>query len=139
MSEHRGRPTEKPAVVREKHTQTFYDVPSKPELGGKSIWYFDMDKSKNGPYKTEHFPAKGEKPTKVKVVKNQSYGGMPVVMVFKSSNRSNAKTKMKIWNNTNIDYIVSADTLPGVPDNAVILELGVGETFIAKWQSEYNL
>ncbi len=30
--------------------------------------------------------------------------------------RSNAKTKMKVWNNENIDYIISAPTLPGVPD-----------------------
>jgi len=74
----------------------------------------------------------------VKVIKNQSYGGMPVVMVFKTSNRSNAKTKMKIWNNTNIDYIMTADKLPGIPDNAEILELGVGESFIDKWQSKVS-
>ena len=46
---------------------------------------------------------------------------------------------MKVWKNTNIDYIVSADKLPGVPDKAVILELGVGKNFEEKWKSEYNL
>ena len=46
---------------------------------------------------------------------------------------------MKIWNNTNIDYIITAEKLPGVPDKAEILELGVGESFIKKWQSEYSL
>jgi hypothetical protein len=46
---------------------------------------------------------------------------------------------MKIWNNTNIDYIISANSLPGVPNTAEVLELGVGETFIEKWQSKYNL
>jgi len=139
MAENRGRPSEQPAVLREKYTQTFYEVPSKPELGSKSVWYYDRSKSTFGPYKVEITYPKNYKFEKVKVIKNQSYGGMPVVMVFKTSNRSNAKTKMKIWNNTNIDYIISADNLPGVPDNAVVLELGVGETFITKWQSEYNL
>jgi hypothetical protein len=139
MAENRGRPTEQPAVVKEKRVETFYEVPSKPELGGKSVWYYDRSKSTVGPYKVEHTPPKGYKHPKVKIVKNQSYGGMPIVMVFKTSNRSNAKTKMKVWNNTNIDYIVSADNLPGVPDSAIILELGVGENFITQWQSKYSL
>ena len=60
-------------------------------------------------------------------------------MVFKTSNRSNAKTKMKVWRNTNIDYINSAAKLPGVPEKAVVLELGIGESFIEKWQSKYSL
>ena len=60
-------------------------------------------------------------------------------MVFKTSNRSNAKTKMKVWRNTNVDYINSCAKLPGVPEKSVILELGVGEGFIEKWQSKYNL
>ena len=64
---------------------------------------------------------------------------MPVVMVFKTSNRSNAKTKMKVWKNTNIDYILTQDKLPGVPDKAVILELGVGESLIEKYKLKYNL
>jgi hypothetical protein len=60
-------------------------------------------------------------------------------MVFKSSERSNAKFKMKVWNNENIDYIISAPTLPGVPDNAIILEVGVGENYIDSFKSKYNL
>ena len=64
---------------------------------------------------------------------------MPVVMVFKTSNRSNAKTKMKVWRNTNIDYINSAAKLPGVPEKAVILHLAIGESFIKKYKQEYSL
>ena len=60
-------------------------------------------------------------------------------MVVKTSNRSNAKVKMKIWKNENIDYILTANKLPGVPDKAEILELGVGASFIEKYQSKYNL
>ena len=59
-------------------------------------------------------------------------------MVFKTSNRSNAKIKMKVWNNENIDYIASANKLPGVPERAVILELAVGRSFIEKYQSLYR-
>jgi hypothetical protein len=135
----RGRPTEQPAVVLEKRVQKCIQYPGKPELGWQSTWYYDINRSTAGPYRVDHTPPKNYKPEKVKVVKNQSYGGMPVVMVFKTSNRSNAKTKMKIWNNTNIDYIISANSLPGVPNTAEVLELGVGETFIEKWQSKYNL
>ena len=60
-------------------------------------------------------------------------------MVFKSSNRSNARTKMKVWNNENVDYILSTPKLPGVPENAVILEVGVGKSFIKQYQEKYNL
>jgi hypothetical protein len=60
-------------------------------------------------------------------------------MVFKTSERSNAKTKMKIWNNESIDYIISTPELPGVPDNAIILECGVGKSFIKTWSEKYSL
>jgi hypothetical protein len=64
---------------------------------------------------------------------------MSVGMVFKTSKNANAKTKIKVWNNTNIDYIITQDKLPGVPDKAVILELGVGEELIKNWKSKYSL
>jgi len=135
----RGRPTEAPAIVKEKYTLEYYDVPSKPELGWKSVWHFDRSKSTHGAWKTEHTPPKGWKAPKIKVEKGKAYAKQPVVMVFKSSNRSNAKVKMKVWKNENIDYIMTANKLVGVPDNAITLELGVGESFIKKWQSKYNL
>ena len=60
-------------------------------------------------------------------------------MVFKTSKNANAKTKIKIWRNTNIDYIITQDKLPGVPEKAVILELGIGENNIKNWKSKYSL
>jgi hypothetical protein len=60
-------------------------------------------------------------------------------MVFKTSNRSNAQTKMKIWNNENVDYILSAPSLPGVPETAIIVELGVGESYIEAFRNKYSL
>ena len=48
----RGRPKEN-IELNKKFTRTYYDVPSKPELGGKSIWHYDLDKFANGPYLVE--------------------------------------------------------------------------------------
>jgi len=46
---------------------------------------------------------------------------------------------MKVWNSTNIDYIISTPKLPGVPDNAEILELGVGKNLVKEYKLKYNL
>ena len=138
-TERRGRPAEQPFVQPKQWTREFYEVPSKPELGYKMTWYYDLSKSATGPYKTEITYPKGHKHDPVKVEKGKAYNKQPVVMVFKTSNRSNAKTKMKIWNNENIDYIISAKSLPGVPDTAEVIELGVGEHLIEQWQSKYSL
>lgn len=138
-TERRGRPAEAPAVILEKFERIFYEVPTKPELGWKMVWHYDKSKNANGPFKTEMTYPKGYKHEKVKAEKGKAYNGQPVVMVFKTSNRSNAQTKMKVWNNENIDYIISAKSLPGVPDIAVILELAVGESFINTFKSKYNL
>ena len=135
----RGRPTESEAVIRTKYVQTCYEYPSKPELGWKSVWHFDVDKSPNGAYKVEHTPPKDFKEEKFKPQKGKAYSGQPVVMVFKTSKNSNAKTKMKVWKNENIDYIITQDKLVGVPDKAVILELGVGDKMIETYKSKYNL
>ena len=45
---------------------------------------------------------------------------------------------MKVFNK-NIDYINMTKKLPGVPNDAIILELGVGESFITMWKKQYNL
>ena len=137
--ENRGRPKEAPAVEKEKYTLEYYDVPTKPELEWKSTWHFENAKTKNGAWRVEHTPPKGWKAPKIKAEKGKAYAKQPVVMVFKTSNRSNAKTKMKVWNNENIDYIISSPKLPGIPPKAEILELGVGKNFIDSWRSKYNL
>ena len=134
----RGRPSEN-IVRKTKYTLEFFDYPSKPELGGRSVWHFDEKKSKNGAYKVEHFYPKDYKFEKPKIEKGKAYGKMPVVMVFKTSNRSNAKTKIKVWNNENIDYILTAKKLPGVPEKAEILAIGVGSSFIEEYSKKYNL
>jgi len=54
----------------------------------------------------------------------------PVVVKFKTSNRSNAKTKVKIIRNRNIDEVLDKATkIPGIPEKAIILDIGVGKSF----------
>ena len=47
----------------------------------------------------------------------------PVVLVFK---------------NKNVDH-VNEKKLPGVPENAVFLELAIGDHFVEKYKQKYNL
>jgi hypothetical protein len=126
MVENRGRPSEQ--VVR---LDTWVmDTPD-------STWYYDRNKSENGCWKVEQKFVAGEKQPKPDI-NQRPYGKSPVVMVFKTSNRSNAKVKMKVFRK-NIDYIISAKKLSGVPEKAIILDLGVGNSFISQWNKKYNL
>jgi len=136
--EHRGRPTEN-TEVKNKWVMKCYEVPSKPEIGSKTVYHFDRSKNSKGPYKVEHTPAKGERAPKIQIQKQQTYNKMPVAIVFKTSSKPNAKVKMKVWNNTNIDFIVSSEKLLGVPEKAEILELAVGHSFIEKFKEKYGL
>lgn len=72
------------------------------------------------------------------MAREKAYPNSPVVMVFRTSDRLNAKVKMKIWKNKNIDQ-VQEEKLAGVPQNAEILELAVGTRFIKKYKLKYKL
>lgn len=64
----------------------------------------------------------------------------PTVLVFKTSERSNARIKMKIFNNKNIDEVLDEDiNLSGVPENAIILDVGLGQSWIDKYKVKYKL
>lgn len=74
------------------------------------------------------------------MARSKAYGEQPVVVVFKTSNRSNAQTKMKVFRNRNVDEVLDTDSkLPGIPAIAEFLEVGVGEAFIQKYKSKYKL
>jgi hypothetical protein len=68
-----------------------------------------------------------------------SYHKDLVSVVFKTSNRSNANTKMKTYRNKSIDDILDAKKLVGIPDKAVILEIGMGEQLEKQYRKKYNL
>ena len=129
----RGRPALE-AVVLDKWVLDNTDY-----MGERSIIKFDRSKSPNGPYSFETQHAKGNRQLKVKHEKGKAYGKLPVVLVYKTSNRSNAKTKIKVFANENIDYILSAEKLVGVPSKAEILDIGVGESMIGRYKQKYDL
>ena len=66
----------------------------------------------------------------------------PTVLVFKTSDRSNAKTKMKVYKTRNIDEIINdleRGKLSGVPPKAEIITFGLGESMVKKYKQQYNL
>lgn len=62
-----------------------------------------------------------------------------VGIVFKTSKRRNARTKIKILKNKTPDEIVGKKKIPGIPDNAVILEVGFGEQLVQSYIKKYKL
>ena len=57
----------------------------------------------------------------------------PVVVTFKTSNRSNARVKQKVIRNKNVDEVLDVKKkIPGIPEKAIILEIGLGKSFIKK-------
>ena len=126
MAENRGRPSEN--VVRlDKWVLETED----------QTWYFDRSISPTGCYKVVNKFVQGRS-AKPKIDQRMYHKNMPTVVVFKTSKRSNAKTKMKVINK-NIDYVLSAKKIPGIPDIAEWLEVGVGQSFVGKYKQKYNL
>jgi hypothetical protein len=74
------------------------------------------------------------------MARQKLYVDEPVTVVFKTSNRSNAQTKIKTFKNRNIDEVIDPKIkLPGIPETAVFLEVGLGESFIEKYKLKYKL
>ena len=63
----------------------------------------------------------------------------PVVVVHKGT-RKNSKIHMDIFENTRVDDIIStAKRKPLIPKENEILDLGVGKSFIKKYQKKYKI
>ena len=90
--DNRGRKKENTEVIKVR-TQEIVD-----SEGGKMVYKFDLNKFPNGAYSVEHIPAKHQTTKPVFDLNQRTYSKAPTVMVFKSSERSNAKVKMKIFN-----------------------------------------
>ena len=67
------------------------------------------------------------------------YHKSTVTIVFKTSNRSNAKTKIKTFRNKSVDDILDAKRIVGIPDNAIILEIGIGKELEEQYRNKYKL
>ena len=62
-----------------------------------------------------------------------------VSIVFKTSNRSNARTKIKTFRNKCIDDVLKQKKIIGIPENAIILEIGMGKRLEDKYRKKYKL
>lgn len=62
-----------------------------------------------------------------------------VTVIFKNSDRKNAKVKIKTFRNKSIDDILNAKRIVGIPDTAVILEMGMGVKLEEQYRKKYNL
>lgn len=68
-----------------------------------------------------------------------SYHKSTVIIVFKTSNRSNAKIKIKTFRNKSIDDILSAKRIIGISETSIILELGIGTDLEYQYRKRYKL
>ena len=130
--ENRGCPTENVERI------TKWELVSKNYTGEENLYKFDLNKNPSGGLILFENKKMADKPENPHIDAKQKYTKSPIVLVFATSNRSNAKTKMKVFNNKNVDHILT-NKLPGVPSNAVLLEVGVGESFINIYKSKYKL
>ena len=51
--ENRGRPLEQQPEAPRQYTRIFHEFSSKPELGRKEIWHYNLNKTNKGPYLVE--------------------------------------------------------------------------------------
>ena len=62
-----------------------------------------------------------------------------ISIVFKTSNRSNSRTKIKTFRNKCIDDVLKQKKIVGIPENAIILEIGMGKRLEEKYRQKYKL
>ena len=68
------------------------------------------------------------------------YPKLPIVIVFATSKNSNAKIKIKSVSNRNIDELIDLNyRIPGIPDKAIIKEVGIGKIFIKRYKKKYGI
>jgi hypothetical protein len=72
-------------------------------------------------------------------VKKEDINGMAVVAVWKKSER--AKTVyMTVFNTASVDQVnTTRARKPVIPNEAPLLELGVGKNFIDLWMKKYKI
>ena len=74
------------------------------------------------------------------MARESSYQKCPITIVFATSNRSNARVKMKTVRKYTIDDLMDLNyVIPGIPEGAVIKEIGVGTIFAKRWAKKYNI
>tara|TARA_R110000772_G_scaffold51094_1_gene117398 strand:- start:363 stop:587 length:225 start_codon:yes stop_codon:yes gene_type:complete len=74
------------------------------------------------------------------MARESSYPRVPISIVFATSKNKNAKIKCKTISNRTIDDLISCNyVIPGIPEKAVIKEIGVGKMFKKRYKKKYDL
>jgi len=71
--------------------------------------------------------------------RKSTYPKAPVGILFKTSSRSNAKTKLKVFKTKNVDELIDMDLIiPGIPERAIILRVVIGEKLVEELKAKIN-
>ena len=63
----------------------------------------------------------------------------PVVVVWKASKHGRSKPKMKGFKTKHVDDIIGTKKVHGIPENALILDVGVGSSFVERYKKKHKL
>jgi len=74
------------------------------------------------------------------MAREASYPKVPISIAFATSNRKNAKVKVKTIRNRTIDDLIDCNyIIPGIPAKAVIKEVGIGKIFKERYEKKYGV
>ena len=74
------------------------------------------------------------------MARESSYPKVPISIAFATSDRKNAKVKVKTIRNRTIDDLIECNyIIPGIPAKAVIKEIGVGKIFKERYEKKYGI
>ena len=62
----------------------------------------------------------------------------PVVVVWKASKHGRSKPKIKVFKTKHVDDILTKK-MHGIPESAIILDVGVGKSFIETYKKKHKL
>ena len=62
----------------------------------------------------------------------------PVVVVWKASKHGRSKPKIKVFKTKHVDEIIEGK-VHGIPDSAIILDIGVGSVFEERYKKKHKL
>jgi hypothetical protein len=62
----------------------------------------------------------------------------PVVVVWKASKHGRSKPKMKVFKTKHVDEILTKK-MHGIPEDAIILDVGVGSGFVERYKKKHKL
>lgn len=131
----RGRPEQETIVSPTKYSIEYIENNSSGDIIHR--WDYNLNKYNRGPVNTEVIYPKNYDFGKPKKLDNSRYINEPIVMVYKTSERSNARYKLKVWMNKNIDQILRGKGI-GVNEDMIVIELGIGNQLIEEYKQKYK-